>query len=624
MVLGTDDTSPKAFKSDSTVVPDTNRPHFFPENHIEAAFNNRIYLGLAHRRLSIIDLSVCGHQPMSTSDGRYWIVHNGEVYNFAEIRSQIESVGETFISQSDTEVILKAYRRWGEAALVRFNGMFAFAIWDNREKRLFCARDRIGIKPFYFVLNDKFFLFASDIKTIIASGLYRSEIDPEGFYHNLSFGVAPRPMTAFKNVRALEPGCWMTIDTDGQHKNHRYWNVPVGTQDKDLTEAVAADMLEDALQKSIRLRLIADVPVGTFMSGGIDSTTVAAIAARNHPGITAFTLTYESAAAEHNEVEQARATADMHDMKHVVLKVKAEAVMDHIEEMILCYEEPYYTLSPNFIISKLVAENNFTAVLNGLGGDELFAGYPWYTWLPKWRLARKLRPIIKPLASMGHRWRKLDYISGLQSADRLHSALLSINDESDKRSLLADSQYREFNSIERIHELYVGNNAGFTDDLEAFAYMDIKNYIGNHQVNRLDQFTMRFSIEGRFPLLDHNLVETAFKIPGRLKIQNGEQKYILRKVASKYIHRSCLDMKKKGFNLPMPLWIGRELQPLVRDKIESLKKRRIFDSQTIDGIYRSVTNKNLPYYPLWQLVAIEFWLEKFLDPVVQLAEISTS
>jgi asparagine synthase (glutamine-hydrolysing) len=599
------------FRGDDTVLSDES--FLVPHLHVQNAYSTPCHVALAHRRLSIIDLSPAGHQPMRSDDGRYWIVYNGEIYNFQEVAQELASLGVCFRGHSDTEVILYAYRQWGAVALQKFNGMFALAIWDNREQELFCARDRIGIKPFYYTIQGGLFIFASDIKTIIASGLYHPEVSLEGLYHNLSFGVAPRPLTAFKDVYALEQAHWLRIEATGQMTKQRYWQLPVGTQDHSMSEADAVALLEEHLHDAVKRQLIADVPVGTFMSGGIDSTTISAIAAQHHPGIQAFTLAFDPEIVELDELAQAQATAAMYPMQHIIRTVKASDILDHIQELVLCHEEPYYAISPNYLISQLVADHRVKVILNGLGGDELFGGYTYYRWPQRWQLLRRLTLFTGLLSKLGPQWERLHTVASVESADRLHSALFAYQAEQSKQHLFQDPAVQDFNSIEYLHQLYVGNGTEFCDAIEALCYMDLISYIGNHHVYRVDQFTMEFSIEGRFPLLDHKLIEAAFHIPSRFKVHGNTQKYVLRRVAEKLIHPSCLQMKKKGFSLPMDRWMRGSLQPLVHKKLTQLMQRDIFAPAEIRRRWEAFETHSRSYYSLWHLVMVELWFETFLD-----------
>lgn len=585
----------------------------YPQTHIKSTFEDLSQVALGHRRLSIIDLSPYGHQPMCTPDFRYWIVYNGEIYNFREIAVELNREGINLHGHSDTEVLINAYGKWGENCLQKFNGMFAFAIWDNKEKTLFCARDRIGIKPFYYTIQDGQFIFASDIKTIIASDLYRPEPDMEGLYLAMAFGMAPRPKTAFKGLVALEQAHWMRIHLDGRIEKERYWSIPIGSQKHNMSEGEAVDLLEEQLISSVKRRLVADVPVGTFMSGGIDSTTISAIASELHPGIKAFTLSYENTAPELNEVQQAKMTARMHPMEHIVHCVNPSESLKDIESWIDGYEEPFYGLPPNYEISKLVKDNGVKVVLNGLGGDELFAGYGWYSHMDKWRIARVIKPLLDMIPPFtGRRGLQLKALSRANSADRLHTVLYAQSTDEELQELFTDPLLQEMHTPEIINQMYV-DGLEFTDNIEAISYMDLMNYLGNHHVHRSDQFIMAHSIEGRFPFLDHKLVETSFRIPSHFKKHAKIQKYVLRKVAKKYIAPECLAMEKKGFSLPLKQWMRGPLKPLVKKKLAGLENRKEIRQEVPARWLREYEAGNRKFSSIWHLASLEMWFSSFID-----------
>jgi asparagine synthase (glutamine-hydrolysing) len=576
-------------------------------------FSQKGDIFLAHRRLSIIDLSNGGAQPMSCDNKRYWITYNGELYNYRELMEELRQEGVQFNSKSDTEVLLKAYCHWGHKALNKFNGMFAFVIWDDHEKTLFCARDRVGIKPLYYTIQNNQFIFASDINTLIASKLYQPEVNIEGLYHTMSYGVSPRPMTCFKNIFALPQGHWATINRDGDFKINRYWQIPINTQDPNMTEAQAADLLEQTLTKSVQRRLVADVPVGTFMSGGVDSTLISALAAKSHPGIQAFTLGYEDYAEEFNEIEQAKATAALYPLQHTIETISMKRILDNVENNIHVYDEPFFSLSPNYLISKLVSEHGLTVVLNGLGGDELFAGYRHSRWANRGPLFRLVAPFIKPLKGKSELFARVSEFSKAKSIDRYYSYLFTIMSENMKQNLFQPNQVENFNTIESLHNLYVGKDIRFTDNIEAMCYMDLIHYIGNHHVYRIDQFTMHFSLEGRFPFLDHEVIEAAFRIPSKYKIKDGLQKYILRKVAQKYIAPECLSMKKKGFSLPMDYWLRNDLSSYAKGQLDKLSKNDLFSESMVKQIWPKFEAQKLQSRHVWQLVALQTWFERYFS-----------
>ena len=589
------------------------RSRFGDSTYISAAMDQATVFAMGHRRLSILDVSPAGHQPMCDPSGRYWIVFNGEIYNFKLLREELERLGFQFITSSDTEVVLAAYVCWREGCLNRFNGDFSLAIWDNEQRALFCARDRVGIKPFYYSLNKGRFLFASDIKTLIASGLYRPEPDSQGLYLAMAFGMAPRPITAFKGIQSLEQAHWMRIHADGRLEKERYWHIPVGTQDRFMTEGDAISQLEEQLQRAVARRLVADVPVGTFMSGGVDSTTVSAIAARQRPGIKAFTLGYQNDAPEMDEVPHAEATGRMHPMQHVVERVDPDQSLRDLPAWIRGYEEPFQSLAANHVISKLAAENQVKVVLNGLGGDELFAGYGYYRFsrMPqlKW-----LHPLLGNADWMPNRRLRTAFsVLGAKTPDRLHTLLFRQWTDRELRSLLSPALHTPMETPDLLHHLYA-EGVDFGDTMEALSYMDMMNYIGNHHVHRIDQFTMAHSIEGRFPFLDHELIELAYRIPSQLKIHHNVQKYVVRRVAEPHIARECLSMKKKGFGLPMRQWMLGPLKPLVNTSLERLRERPEVQGDTINRYHDAYQQGSFSPDRIWHLVALELWFEQFIDP----------
>ncbi|MCP4149920.1 MAG: asparagine synthase (glutamine-hydrolyzing) [bacterium] len=578
--------------------------------HIKTAYNTKSHIAFGHRRLNIVDLSFNGHQPMCSKDGRLWIIFNGEIYNYKEISGELETLGYTFFSRTDTEVVLASYIQWGPGCLQRFNGMFAIVIYDSEGDEVFFARDRIGIKPLYYTRQKEQLIFASDIKTIIASGLYKPEVDMEGLWHNLSLYVTPRPNTLFKDVYAIPQAHWMKIHLSTfKITQKRYWQIPIGNQDLTMTEDDAVEELEVLLTKAIQYRLAADVEVGTFMSGGIDSTTISAIASGLHPGINAFTLSFDKTVSEYDELAQARATAKMHRMRHIVEQVNPEEMLGEIDNMVLGYEEPFLTLSPNFIIAKLIAQHGIVVVLNGLGGDELFAGYDHYLNLGVWKIKKTAAAFLPSF---------LTRYAKLKTIDNYHVDIFSTFKEHDKKKLFLE--HKGFDTLNQLRRLYKPPEGGtFTDDIEALDYYDLMSYIGNHHVYRLDQFTMFFSLEGRFPFLDHKLLEFAFRVPSHLKIKKNNpmyQKYILRKVAKKYIAPACLTMPKKGFGLPVGRWMRRELRELTEDSLESLKKRHIFNNRAINELYDTFNeSRHFLYKKVWHLVMTELWFQHFIDPL---------
>lgn len=584
---------------------------YVPERRIETVRDISAEAFLAHRRLSILDLSSAGQQPMCTPDRRFWITYNGEIYNYTELKDELECRGHEFHTHCDTEVLLHGYQEWGSGVLEKTNGMFAFLIWDDQKKLAFCARDRLGIKPLYYYSTSDIFVFASDLKTLLASNLFEVQPDFEGLYHALSYGVAPRPLTSFRGIRALEPGHWRVIDPAGRGNMARYWKLPHGVQDLGMSETEAIEGLEERLMQSVKRRLISDVPVGTFMSGGIDSTTVSAMAAHTHGAICAFTLGFKGAPT--HEVEQAKATAKKNDINHVVEFFDPKSAIARVGQMVQCYEEPFFSLSPNYLIAELVASHGIKVILNGLGGDELFAGYLKYTTMPVPPLWRRLAPCMKMLEKV---WPSHSAYTGRlfpQYAPRFFAENASVFSNEEKMRLFSFGRSSQWNSSDYLLDLYLPGSPSFGDHIEALNYFDVLHTIGNHHLYRVDQFTMWFSIEGRFPMLDHKIVEFAFKIPSRFKIKSGERKYVLRRVAERFIDKTCLEMKKKGFGLPMKQWLSGPLKEFSMEKLSALKQFNIIEAREIDRYRSALANGNFRPYQIWMLVHLQLWVETFIE-----------
>ncbi|AOW21777.1 asparagine synthase (glutamine-hydrolyzing) [Urechidicola croceus] len=573
-------------------------------DHINSTFSKSSKLGFGFRQLKIIDLSNNSHQPMCDLDRKYWIVFNGEIYNFKEIRSELQSLGYTFFSDSDTEVVLNAYKKWGDKCLDKFNGMFAFAIFDKVKNEVFFARDRVGIKPLYYHINQDQILFGSTIKSIIDSKLYTPKINWKGLWQNFRFSIAQRPETCLENIVALEPAHYLKFNFDSKtFIKKQYWEIPINTQNFSLTEKQSVNLIEESLYNSIKYRLNADVEVGSFMSGGIDSTTISVIASKLNPNIKTMTLGFNDF-EDYNEVEQAIETAKLHNLNHKITYIHPTEIIQNINETTVAYEEPYHHLSANFILARIAKENNIKVVLNGLGGDELFGGYDVYKKLNLWENLKKNKKLIKSIPKIHPKINKAHQLSNYKTIDEYYSHYYTTYKDSSLKKLFTDHNYSTKNLISNN---FNPKNLQFTDNFEAISFYNLKSYIGSHQMRTLDQFTMNFSIEGRLPLLDHKFIETAFKIPTKYKLKNNSQKYIFKEVAKKYISPSCLSMSKKGLRLPLEHWIKSDLYDLVYDNINQLKNRNIFNNSEVDKIVKGKDEMKI-----WQLVSTELWLNNYI------------
>ncbi len=611
----TDARPAESFRGPDTPARDDHAPPGFPQRHLDDADVSAAVLGLAHRRLAIVDLSIAGHQPMTDPDRRYWLIYNGEIYNAAELRDDLQEGGAVFVGHSDTEVLLHGLVRWGPQAVERLDGMFAFALWDDREKTLLLCRDRLGIKPLYFAIADRRWIFGSDIKTLLASGRVAARADHAAIAMTLMFGVTPRPRTAFAGVTALRPGHWMKISPDGSTTEHRYWRVPTGCQQRDLPRPAAVAAVRETLEASVRRRLVADVPVGTLMSGGIDSTTVSALAARHHPDIHAFTLAFDDAPGM-SETDEARATAAMHPLRHVVCVAKPEAALQHLDQIVSLYEEPAPAISANWMIHREISRHDIKVILNGLGGDELFGGYTRYRLARWWRLLRLLRPMLRCAGPLDPRAARLAAIGGARDAAELYSTLAGVIPAPLRERMVEALDANPRTMPEALAELYLDGETEFGDACEAVSYFDLVHYIGNHHLYRVDQFSMAFSLEARVPMLDHALVELAMRVPTAHKVR-GRGKLVLREVARELIHPDCLAMRKRGFGLPTGTWLAGPLRPVAEEKLRDLRQRGVIDPALIRGLWDDFLAGRVRYPAVWWMVALEMWFERFIDEATE-------
>lgn len=573
------------------------------------------HVGLGHRRLSVIDLEESS-QPMSTPDGRIWIVFNGEIYNYRELRAGLQAEGRRFRTSGDTEVILALYERYGEDCVAKLRGMFAFAIWDARTDRLLIARDRIGVKPLYYTTARGAFLFASELKSIVADPGFREvrEIDLPAVNAYLSNLCFPDPVSVYRGVFKLPAGHTLTVHK-GEVALRRYWDVTFRGE-PGLTEDEWAERLLHKLREAVRIRLVADVPLGAFLSGGIDSSTVVALMAglMDRP-VKTFSIGF--AEREFNEATDAQVVARHLGTDHTELILSPAEARKVVPELLAYFDEPFADSSaiPTHFVSRLAREQ-VTVALSGDGGDELFGGYPWRQCRPAYQ--RALAALPKPLRVAGQGMARLlpaslpganflrrmgepypryivDSIAVFDLDDRVH--LFSAG----ARETLGDSDpYRH-------HLAHLSRRPG-QDWTEAMMAYDLKVYLPNDILTKLDRMSMFNSLEAREPLLDHELVELAARIPSGLKVKDGISKYILKKVLEPMLPGSVLNKRKQGFSVPLDGWLRTDLRQEVLDTLRSGNRHGIFDRAGLDALcddfYRGNAGRN---YQVWTLYAFEHW-----------------
>jgi asparagine synthase (glutamine-hydrolysing) len=593
-------------------------------------------VALVQRRLSIIDLSG-GHQPMGNEDGTVWITFNGEIYNFQELRPELERQGHRFATSSDTEVILHAYEQHGEDCLSRFRGMFAFAIWDANRRRLFLARDRVGKKPLFYAEADGQFVFASELQALLQHPGVSRELDPAAVDDYLTYGYVPAPATAFRGVFKLPPAHHLTIqlDDDGAGVRERtvgsYWSLDYLPK-LDLDEEDAADALEEVLTEAVRLRMVADVPLGALLSGGVDSSVVVALMSRISPRpVKTFSIGFDEKGF--NELPYARMVAQRYGTDHNELIVRADA-QEVIPTLVRHYGEPYADSSaiPSYYVARLTRQH-VTVALNGDGGDESFAGYDRYWAAGLADRYQKLpaalrRRVIEPLAALVP-----DSLPGKSRLGRGTRFLRAASEPPGPRYL----QWVTFFSPEQKRQLYTPGfraslaghegkawlldlldelRRGGARGLDAILAADVRSYLPYDLLVKMDIATMANSLEARSPFLDHKVMEFAARLPSRYKIRGSTRKYLLKKLARKLLPAECLDRPKMGFGVPVGSWMRGPLRPLLEDVLLSSTHagRGLFEPEAVRGMVRAhVDGAKDNTYRLWSLFWLELWMREFLS-----------
>ena len=566
-------------------------------------------------RLSIIDLAG-GHQPLHGADGRVQVVFNGEIYNYRELRAELEARGCRFTTQSDTEVIVHGYLEYGVACFERLHGMFAIAIWDARERSLLLARDRFGEKPLFYDDDGKRIAFASELKSLLQVPGFRRDVDADAVQSYVCFGYVPSPSSIFGSVRKLPPAHFLRY-ANGRCSLQRYWTLAFG-QRSSLDEATAEEELAGLLDQAVSSRLVADVPFGAFLSGGLDSSVVVALMAKHmSQPVSTFSIGFREDAF--NELSDARRVADHLGTDHHELIVEPDAV-DMLDKLVWYLDEPFADSSavPTFLVAQLACKD-VKMVLTGDGGDEAFAGYDRYLRylrLQQFGGARPLAAVAARIAgrvlpgSRGYRLSRVgerlaqqfpeDYLSGvaLTRADTA-AALLG---------RAVPDHYQGLAHVSR----------GLTQEsaLDRIVTIDFDSYLPDDILVKLDRMAMANSLEGRAPLLDHRLVEFAVRLPESMRIRDGRGKYLLRKVAERWLPRELLAKPKQGFAIPLARWFRGELRDLAEDVIASrtFRERGLMNADVAQDILRVHLAGAADHGEiLWSIVSMELWARRFLD-----------
>ena len=588
-------------------------------------------VGLGHRRLSIIDLSQAAHQPMGNEDRTVWIVFNGEIYNFKNLRKDLEKRGHRFRSQSDTEVVLHGYEEWGAECLNRFRGMFAFAIWDGRRKRMFLARDRLGKKPLVYSWKDGRLIFASEIKAILkVPGVDRS-IDEDALNAYLTYQYVPAPRTIYKGIRKLPPGHYLMCEGGGGVKVERYWRLQFGEAAKGHRDVSGwSHVLREELEESVKLRLISDVPLGAFLSGGMDSSVIVGLMAKHmSQPVKTFSIGFQDEA--YDELSHARVVSRHFGTEHHEFVVRPNA-LDILPKLVWHYNEPFADSSaiPTYYVAKMT-RGHVTVVLTGDGGDESFAGYPRYRWA-RWAtlltrfpeaVRRQWMPdLIRSLA--GFHWREpwlnrgADVLAALSpSEEKNYFELISVFRARDREAIYTmdfaqrlEAEDPQSFMEEKFREM--GPDGG----LERLLYVDLHTYLPEDLLVKMDIASMANSLEARAPFLDHVFVERAAQIPFQLKMKGHERKFILKKAFSDLLPPSILHRKKMGFAVPVARWFRKDLREFVSTVLLETRtlNRGYFRKEGIERLLNEHTALRYDHSAkLWALLVLEFWFRIFVD-----------
>jgi asparagine synthase (glutamine-hydrolysing) len=581
-------------------------------------------VGFGFRRLSIIDLNT-GHQPISNEDGTVWIVFNGEIYNYQELRRHLQTKGHTFKTQTDTEVIVHLFEEFGESCVEKLRGMFAFAIWDERKKVLFMARDRVGIKPLYYWLTDKSLIFGSEIKAILADPEVRVEVLPQMVDRFLTYYYVPGEETLFRNIHKLAPGSYMLVK-DGKTQIKQYWDLHFSPAEQSIEEA--EQQLLDLLEESVRLHMISDVPVGFLLSGGVDSTAMLGLAVgKTDRPLSSFTLGF-SAKGVVDERPYATLAARRYGSEHHEMTISAREFADFMPRYAWHMEEPVCepTAIALYYVSQL-ASNFVKVLISGEGGDEAFAGYPNYRnflWLE--RLKSAAGPLKGPLASILSflndtvRFRQLQKyaplvnlpfqsyyysrISGPNTFFNSHSTDLYSSD-------FAHLVKKEYSVRATKKYLTDGTARGLVNEM---LYVDTKTALPDDLLLKADKMTMANSVELRVPLLDHKLLEFAACLPETFKVRGFTTKYIAKTTLRKRVPQEILDRKKVGFPVPYGAWLKNELKDMVHDVLldQETLARGYFNRSCVESLIKEHSETERFPKEILSLVSLELWHRAFL------------
>jgi len=576
-------------------------------------------VGLGFRRLSIIDLNT-GHQPLSNESGSKWIVFNGEIYNFLELRRELQQKGYFFKTKTDTEVILKLYEEYGVHCVDYLRGMFAFAIWDNDTQQIFCVRDRFGIKPLYYYSDKEKLVFGSEIKAILKSKNVDKTLSTDGLDSYFTFGYITSDLSIYKEIKKLQPAHYLLLSFKNKVtlQIKRYWEICF-QPDYSKTENQWSEEIESALSESVKLHMISDVPLGAFLSGGIDSSSVVAMMAKNsNQPIKTFSIGFKE--QKYNELQYARQIATKYGCEHHEQIVDPESI-DLLPKLVNAYDEPFADSSaiPTYYVSKL-ARKHVTVALSGDGGDELFAGYGIYKRLNdiysnplnfKSPLLNKfIWGNLHKIIPYNVRGKSATYF--LSQNRKLVSAYSNVWPRAERKKLLLNHGIVNTSTGSESYKEDILNKGSY-DFVTNMQNLDLKTYMVDSILTKVDRASMINSLEVRVPLLDHKFAELTFKIPSYLKLQKNDQKYILKQAMAPYLPPSILNHPKQGFGIPLEFWFKDDLKQYVNDTLLSANSHLgsyLNKSYVKDIILKNENGTKDFSTKIWPLLFFEEWLKQ--------------
>lgn len=607
--------------------------HRGPDSGCEETFElESVKVGLGHKRLAIIDITESGKQPMHYK--KWCITYNGEIYNFQEIKLELEKLGHQFIGHSDTEMILHAFEQWQEKALDKFIGMFAFVLFDKENETFFCARDRAGVKPFFYYLNDEVFLFSSELKAFHEHPNFKKEIDLQAVASFMQYGNVPSNQCIFKQTHKLKPGYFLTVDLKSKKiETKQYWNVyDAYNQPKiELPFEEAKKETEALLKSACEYRMVADVPVGVFLSGGYDSACVTALLQKDRTDkLKTYTIGVPDIGL--NEAPYAKDVAKHLGTDHTEIYCTEKEAIDLVPELSFFYDEPFADSSalPTTLVSKL-ARKEVTVALSADAGDEIFAGYNRYDYLMRYgkkmqqipNFARKMAaglmekvpsnalPILRDKYNFHNRYEKLKNILKDPSSERI---MLSLSEQ------FTDRQLQELLRFELIKSptAYTSKElkSDFYSPLSYMMAIDYQTYLVDDILQKVDRATMTVSLEGREPFLDHRVIEWAATLPNDFKYHNGEKKYIVKEIVHDYIPKEMMNRPKMGFAIPISNWMNNELRDYVESYVnqKNIEEQGIFNWSYVEKIKTDFFNGKKEYdVKMWYLLMFQTWYDRWMN-----------